>query len=298
MFSSHLGELAALLTAGCWAVSALLFQQASRRAGSLAVNLFKSFFALVFLSIYGHFARGLTFPSDATPRAWAWLSLSGLIGFVIGDLLLFQAFISIGARISLLIFSLVPPITALIGWLMLGERLTLFNLLGMALTLGGIALVILERGGTNDKVRLSHPLAGLLFAFGGSLCQAVGLVLSKFGMREYDPFAATQIRIITALAGFALVAVAFRQWFLVSQATRDRRAMQWIVVGSLFGPSLGVGLSLLAIQHTTTGVASTIMAIVPVLIIPPAVIFLKEKITLREVIGSLIAVIGVATYFV
>ena len=301
--NSHFGEIAALLTAVFWTITALAFESASKKVGSLAVNILRLSIALIFLSIYTWISRGLFFPSDASLHGWMWLALSGLVGFVIGDLLLFQAFVVIGARISMLIMSLAPPIAALAGWLILGEKITFQNSLGMAITLAGIALVVLNRtpktGVAGRRgVRFNYPLAGLLLAFGGAAGQGVGLVLSKLGMQEYDAFASSQIRVIAGVIGFSVVLTILSKWSNVRQAFKHGPAMKRLTLGAFFGPFLGVSFSLLAIQHTNTGVASTIMSIVPVLIIAPAVFINKEKLTLREVLGALLAVAGVSLFFI
>ncbi|MEE4196319.1 MAG: DMT family transporter [Bacteroidales bacterium] len=305
MFQSHLGEFAALLTAVFWTVTGIAFESAGKKVGSLSTNLIRLFMAFFFIGIYGLITRGEFLPLDGTVHNWTWLSLSGLVGFVIGDLLLFEAYVVIGSRVSMLIMSLTPPITAFIGWLVMDEILTTQNIIGMILTMTGIVLVVLERKsnelGTKSKPRkkinLSYPLAGLLLAFGGAVGQGTGLVLSKFGMQDMNPFAATQIRVITGFFGFSILFIFMKRWKKVFQALKNKKAMSRVGIGAFFGPFLGVSFSLLAVKHTTTGVASTIMGIVPVLIIPPAVIFFKEKITLKEVIGSVIAVGGVALFF-
>jgi drug/metabolite transporter (DMT)-like permease len=223
--------------------------------------------------------------------------MSGVIGFTLGDYLLFKGFILIGSRISMLLMALVPPLTALIGWIVMGERLSPANLLGMALVVGGISSVVLERSPDQKQVQFSRPLRGVLAAFGGAVGQAVGLVLSKYGMGDYDAFAATQIRIIAGTAGFAIVISFMQLWPRVGSALRDKRAMATMSLGSFFGPFLGVSFSLLAVKHAATGVAATIMAIVPVLIIAPAVVLFKEKVTPREITGAIVAVAGVAVLF-
>lgn len=305
MFQSHLGEFAALLTAFFWTVTAIAFESAGKKVGSLSTNLIRLFMAFIFIGIYGLITRGSFIPFDASVHNWLWLSLSGLVGFVIGDLLLFEAYVVIGSRISMLIMSLTPPITAFIGWLIMDEVLTTLNLAGMILTIIGIILVVVERKShklgekdkKNNRMKFSYPIAGILLAFGGAVGQGTGLVLSKFGMQNMDPFAATQIRVITGFTGFAILFIFLKRWKKVFEALRNKKAMSRIGVGAFFGPFLGVSFSLLAVKYTTTGVASTIMAIVPVLIIPPAVIFFKEKITMKEIIGSIIAVGGVALFF-
>ena len=297
MFTAHLGELAALGTAGCWTVTAMAFESAGRRVGSLSVNLIRLVLAFVFISLFCLATRGRLLPDDATPHAWLWLSVSGLVGFSIGDLCLFRAFVLVGARTSMLIMALVPPITALLGWVLLGEKLTGLDWTGMAITLCGVAWVVMERQKKKDGVRTSLPTSGILLAFLGAVGQAVGLVLSKLGMGDYNPFAATQIRIVAGIAGFVILFSIVGWWPRVTSALKDRGAFARINLGAFFGPFLGVSLSLAAVQYTKTGVASTIMSIVPVLIIPPAILIFKERVGLRAVLGSALAVTGVALLF-
>ena len=197
----------------------------------------------------------------------------------------------------MLIMAFVPPITAMIGWAILGETLTPMDILGMILTILGIGIVILEREIGENKVKLHHPIKGLLCALGGALGQAIGLVLSKLGMGSYDAFAATQIRIFAGIVGFTVLFFPLKAWPKILSGIKKRSAMKLTSLGAFFGPFLGVSFSLLAIQNTTTGVASTIMSIVPILIIPPAVILFKERITIKEILGAVVAVTGVAILF-
>ncbi len=293
----HIGEIAALITAGCWTISSLTFEVATKRVGSTVVNLLKVSLAFVFLSLFSLVTRGQPFPLDATPRAWFWLSLSGLAGFVLGDLFLFRAYTFIGSRVAMLVMATAPLLTAIIGWALMGETLTPLTLAGMLLTLGGIALVVLERNPDEKNIQLSYSPRGLLYAFGGATGQAVGLVLSKYGMGSYNAVAATQIRQLAGVAGFVLVGLALGNLGRVKEAVQERRTLQPLLVGIVFGPTLGVSLSLYSVQHTSAAVAATLMAIVPVLIIPPAIFLFKEKVTGKEIVGALLAVAGVVLLF-
>ncbi|MFW5657059.1 MAG: DMT family transporter [Bacteroidota bacterium] len=296
-YQANLGEIAALLTAVFWTATALAFESASVKVGSLAVNVIRLFIGLFFLSVYTLFLRGALLPTDATGYQWFWLSLSGFVGFVLGDLFLFKSYTIIGSRFAMLIMTLVPPLTAIQGRLILGERLTLYSYVGMLLTFSGIVLAIFSRADRKSRYKLKLAPKGVLLALGGAIGQASGLVLSKFGMQDYDPFAATQIRIITGIFGFAVLVSFLGRWKRVYQALFNKNAMMGITTGSFFGPFLGVSFSLLAVKYTETGIASTIMAIVPVLIIPPAVIFFKQKVTGIEVVGALLSVTGVTLFF-
>lgn len=293
----RIGEMAALFTAVCWTVTSLAFESASRKVGSVAVNIIRLLMALVLLSLFSYFRRGMFFPMDATAYNWFWLILSGLAGFVIGDLFLFKSFTVIGSRLSMLVMTLVPPISALIGWLLMGELLSWLNVLGMSLTISGIALVIFNKQ-KNKAQPEKIPVKGLLFALGGAVGQASGLVLSKFGMGDYDAFSATQIRVIAGIVGFSIIIHFFRRWLAVGKAMKHRKAMLLMLLGATFGPFLGVSASLIAVQNTATGIASTIMSITPILIIPPTLIFFKQKVGWQEVAGAVISVAGVAMFFI
>jgi drug/metabolite transporter (DMT)-like permease len=294
---NHLGEFAALLTAFFWTITSLAFESASHKIGSVAVNIIRLIMGFVFLSVFNLIRRGLIFPVDASFESWIWLSLSGLIGFVFGDLFLFKSYTIIGSRFSMLIMTLVPPITAFCSFIILKERLTLFHYLGMTLTFAGIAMAIFSRKGKGEKISLKLSPKGILYAFGGAVGQALGLVLSKYGLKNYDPFAATEIRIIAGIFGYIVLVTVLMRWGNVFKAVRNREGMMLTSLGAFFGPFLGVSFSLIAVKYTEAGIASTIMALVPVFIILPAVILFKEKVTLVELLGAVVSVAGVALFF-
>ncbi|MBN1419519.1 MAG: DMT family transporter [Planctomycetes bacterium] len=293
----HAGELAALATALCWTGSVMAFEAAGRRVGSLGVNLIRLAMAYVFLVGFSWAIHGHPLPTDAPREAWIWLSISGFVGFTLGDLCLFRVLVILGSRITMLLMSLVPPMTALIDWVVRGEILNGQHWVGMALTVGGIAWVILERA-PGDAGRLRRvPVGGILLALGAAAGQAGGLILARLGMENYGPPAATQIRAIAGLAGFAILYLFIGGWPRVFAAARDPLAIGYTAVGSFFGPALGVSLALAAVKYAKPGVAATIMALVPVFIIPPAILFRHERVTLRAAAGAVVAVAGSALLF-
>lgn len=293
------GQLAALGAAALWAFTALSIEGASRRIGSLTVNLIRLVFAFGFHCLAGWIFRGQPLPLDATPHAWTWLTLSGLVGFTFGDLCLFRAYVVLGPRLSTLMMSLVPPLTALIGWLALRETLTPRDLLGMTLTVGGIGWAVLERTkpATEGTAGIRITPAGIALGFGGALGQASGLILSKIGMGSYNAFAATQMRVIAGVAGYTLLFFALGWWPNVRQGLRDRKALGFAALGAFFGPFLAVSLSLIAIRTTVAGVAASIMALTPVLIIPLVILLRGERVGIGGFAGAVVAVCGVALLF-
>ena len=294
---AHAGEFAALGTACSWAFSALAFQSAGRRVGSLPVNLIRLLMAVFLLGAFTWATRGLPLPLDASRHTWVWLSLSGLAGFTIGDLCLFRAFVLVGARISMLMMTLVPLFTTILGFLVMHEVLTPKQFAGMALIIVGVSSVILERRqDANGRIE-RLPLVGVLLGLGGAVGQALGLVLAKYGMGSYSAVASTQIRVLAGIVGFSVVFTATGRWPRVRAALGDKRAMASTGIGSFFGPFVGVSLSLLAVQYTEAGVAATLMALTPIVIIPLSMVLYRERVAWPAAIGAAVAVCGSALLF-
>ncbi len=296
--SIPLGELAALGTACCWTVSSLAFSAAGRRMGSLSLNLVRLVFAFVLVTVYCGIRRGMWLPFDASPKTWIWLLGSGFVGYVLGDLCLFRAFVLIGPRLSMLIMALAPPIAAVLGFFLLNERISTLGIVGMAVTIGGVAWVVRERPETTTSNHtqpkgkdLEH---GIILAFGGAIGQALGMVLSKIGMGEYDPVASGQIRIIAGIIGFSVLFSAVGWWRKTLDGVRDTYALKYAALGAFAGPFIGVSLSLVSVQLTETGIAATIMSTTPVLIIPVVILSGQERVTPRAGIGAIVAIVGVA----
>ncbi len=278
-----------------------MFEAAGKRVGATVVNWLRMILAFVFFCCVSLVVRGTPLPLDFPASAWLWLGLSGFIGFAVGDLFLFKAFVEIGPRLSMLVMTLTAPIAAILGLIFLGEQYGLTQWLGMFITLAGVSWVILERSGkatpANRKVRVITA-SGVLFALLGTLGQAIGYILSKYGMQtiggEYlGAFGSTQIRIIAGIIGFVPVLIYRRSWGRLGKAVRDKQVMGLLSAAAFVGPFLGVSLSLLALHYTTAGVASTITALVPVFLIPSVVLISQEHVSLRAGLGALVAVSGV-----
>ena len=188
--------------------------------------------------------------------------------------------------------SLAPMLTAIIGWFFLDEILAPKSIIAIIVSITGIIVAI-----SNRKMKLNIPFKGFLLAFGGALGQAVGLILSKKGMGHYDPVSATQIRAIFGLISFGILITVLRRWPKIQQAFSQTSAMKSVTVGAIFGPFIGVALGLFAIQQTKTGIASTLMALVPIFIIVPSSIMFKEKIKPQQVIGAVISIAGATMFF-
>lgn len=254
---------------------------------------------------------GSPYPVYASGSTWMWLLLSGMVGYFFGDWCLFNSYITIGSRFGQLFMTLAPMFTALTAWVFLGQTLSWTSLLAMCVTMLGIAISVLGRG-EGKGLSLALPTKGVLYGIGAGLGQGLGLVLSKIGVDSYVgdvpadvidqvgsylPFASNGIRCVAGL-------VCFTAWLLLSgQASRlrssahDRVGMAAMLVAVVSGPFIGVGFSLMAVQHTAAGIASTIMAMTPILILWPSHRLFGQPITLRGVVGAVISVVGVSLFF-
>ena len=149
--NTYLGEIAAIITSLCFSITSTLFTLAGQKVGSVVVNRTRLGIAVVFI-IGAHFLLRIPLPSEIETERLIWLSLSGIIGLVLGDSALFQAFILIGPRISMLLMGLTPVLAAILAWIFLGEQLSELQILGIGLTIGGVLWVIIEH---NREINLN-----------------------------------------------------------------------------------------------------------------------------------------------
>lgn len=302
---AYLGELISIGVAFSWTATALLSEFGSKRLGNLTLNVLRMALALLFSLVLFWVVMGSPLPPIGSMEACGWMLLSGLVGYVIGDFCLFQCYIIIGSRYGQLFMTLAPLSAALMAWVTLGQQMSMMSIVAMLVTLTGIGISVIGRG-EHHKVSLKLPANGVLFAVGAAICQGVGLVLSKIGMDHYQttdmpewliPFSANFFRCVAGIIGFMLL-LYWREGFApLRTAMHDRKGLTVATATTVFGPFVGVGFSLMAVQYTDAGIASTLMAMTPVIILLPSYWLFGQKITWRSVIGALISVVGVSLFF-
>ena len=291
----YLGESAALLTSLCWSLNSVCFMVAGRRVGSAAVNLGRLLMAWSTLLLVHLMVYGSLFPMQAGGARLGWLGMSGLIGFALGDAVLFEAFVLIGARLAMLLMTLSPIFSALLAWLFLGQSLSLPKTLAMVITLGGIGWVVWGDGDHQDH---PHLWRGILLGIGGALGQSIGLVFSKFGLAgDFPPISANLIRVTAGMVALLLYFGATGRLLGTLGSLRDGRATAFIGLGAVTGPVLGVVLSLIAITKAPMGVAATLMSLSPIILLPVSHFVFKEKVGGHAILGTLLALAGAAALF-
>ena len=310
---AYIGPMAGVATSMLWTATSLFFTAAGKRIGPTVVNAGRILLAIVLHGVTFRLLAGTWIP-DVVAGQVLFLALSGIIGLSIGDQALFTAFVDIGPRLAMLIMTTAPLFATLFGWVVLDETLGAIAALGIVLTVGGVAWVVLERPKGKVSGLAPHRMRGIIFAFVAAACQAGGLLLSKQGMghgwlpedQHLAPQAATLIRMLFAGVGVIPIVVLHarrertrRAAGVLPQPVGSRRAgFLFASCGAVVGPYLGVWMSLVASDRAPLGIAQTLCSLPPIFLLPFAALIHKEHISLRAVIGAVIAVAGSALLFI
>jgi drug/metabolite transporter (DMT)-like permease len=293
---NYIGEIAALTTAFCWSITSYAFTSASRKVGALQVNIDRMGFASILLFLIIIIA-GISL--DLTLNQLTNLVISGILGLVLGDSFLFKSFQLIGARLGMIIMALVPVLSSVLAYFFLGEIISYLGMFGMLLTIAGILIVVLEKKSAEQNHFAVNKI-GIFYGFLGALGQASGLIFAKFAFQSGDlnGFTASFIRLFSASVIILPLASALKKYknpfSLYKKSDSVWKAM---TVGTIFGPVLGITLSLIAIENAKIGIASTLMATMPVIMLPIAKFYFKESFDWKAIIGAFVAVLGAAIIF-
>jgi len=295
---NFIGEIAGLATSFFFAMSAFIFSKAGSMVGPLVTNRMRLIIALTYLVILNLILFNEPLPFSVGSSHWLWLGLSGVIGLALGDAFLFQSYVFVGPRLGILLLSLAPIFGSIIAWIFFGETLTLMQIIGIVLALAGIGWVVMSHEEAANTPH-GHTRRGVIFGILAGLGQAIGLVLAKQGMvNDISPFQANAIRMLAAATFIWIWTLAEGQAKATIKTVREQpKVLKLIALGALVGPLLGVSTSLLAVQHAEVGVASTLMALPPVIVLPISYFVFKEKVGWQAIAGTLLAILGVAVLF-
>lgn len=295
-----MGELAGLCTSFFWALSSVFFTKGGKQIGSVNVNRIRLVFAVLLVMLAHRLTQGVFLPLNAGKERWIWLGLSGFVGLVLGDSFLFQAYVLVGNRLGTLMLALSPVIGILIAWIFLGERLALIQIFGILLSLSGIALVLLKgRTGNGTPHDIKRYVLGILCGLGGAIGQATGLVLAKKGLAgDFPALSGVVIRMSVSTVVIWAAAFGLGQVRSTLKAANNRAALYPIGAGAFTGPFIGVWLSLVAVQLTYVGIASTLTSLTPIFVLPFSKFIFKEDVNHWAVIGTLVAIAGVTIIFI
>ena len=224
------------------------------------------------------------------------LALSGVLGICIGDTLYLLSIQRLGARLTLLIGSLIPVVTAVVAVFVFNEYMGISAYLSLLLTVFGVAYVLWSKAEKSQK----HIIwkSGLVVAGLFVLTESSGILLTKWAVFEVDSLEATFLRQVWGVAGLTVWGLLAREFVSDFLPLKNNPALfKKLIITSIVGAFLGTWLSVLALKLTYASVAVALNSTSPIFIILISVLFLNEKIPRSSIIGSIVAVVGVVLYF-
>lgn len=310
------GGIIAVIAVLMWTFSAIIFELVARRGGSsININLFKCIIATLCISATLLIISGKAYPIQTDIKSLIWLILSGLTGFAICDVAMVNAYKLITARYTQIVMTLGPIVAATLSYIFLNESLGVFALFGMGITLCGIVICILykeDKSGDN-KIHLRISKKGFILALIAAIGQGSGLALSKIGMKYYHesltieslkesaiyiPLAATMIRIITCVIILFIIVIIRGETRSFLTFCKTKKLTIPTSLAAFWATFVGVVLSLIALTYASAAIVSTILATIPILLIIPDYFIYKRKMSLIQIIGSIISVSGIAIMFI
>lgn len=301
------GLIFALLTTVSWSIGIFPFTEAAKRMGANPLNHFRLLLATLILLVLAFAADPSGFSemfSSQRTQAWIWLGLSGIIGLTIGDYFGFAMFAILGPRTGSVLTTFAPGAALAVGMVLTGDRLSITGIIGMLVTIFGVIAISLSRNERKSIPESRHgSLAkGIIFGVLAAFCQGAGLALAKKGLvpsyagqPDVHPFQATFIRMSTATASLFLLTSVQRGWSSLMPSFRGdgRTGMKYAVLGTLFGPVIGVSLSLATVARLEASVAQTVFSLVPVFVLLITLAYHKQPLRWQTAAGVFVAVAGV-----
>jgi drug/metabolite transporter (DMT)-like permease len=301
------GLIFALLATFSWSLCIFPFTQAARRLGSVPLNHFRLLLAVILLGVASLLIDYTGFKElfqREMMGAWFWLGLSGIIGLTIGDHFGFAMYAILGPRIGSVLTTFAPAASLITGFFILDERLSFIGIMGMLITVLGVIWISLNPNERDKIPDHGHGSirAGIIYGLLAAACQGAGLVLAKKGMMDQSgtelnihPVHATLMRMFIATSSLYMYTIIRGKFREVSTSILENRnkGLFYASAGTLFGPVTGVSLALFTVVYLKASVAQTIFSLVPVFALLIAMIFFREKISLRALLGVFVAITGV-----
>ena len=288
--SFGLGEFYSLACALAWAIAVILFKKSGESLAPVPLNLFKNALGLALMALTIVAFSGTAWPG--IPAAAVAVALvSGFLGIGVGDTLYFRALNELGASRLGIAQTLYSPFVIVLSALFLAERLSLLQFAGVALVLGGIALVTWAPGaGAVDAARLRR---GLLEAVAAVFVMAGGVVMAKPLLERHDFLWIVTLRIVGGVLGMLIFMPPARDIAGIRAAFAGVRHWPHVIAGSVVGTYISMMLWLAGYKYTQASIAAVLNEMAAVFILALAAIFLHDRLKPAQLAGSAVAIAGV-----
>jgi len=285
-----LGEWYSLACALAWAIAVILFKKSGESLAPFALSLFKNLLVLPLFAVTILVLNGPALP-DIPVADLPLILLSGVLGIAFGDTIYFHALNRIGASRIAAAQTLYSPFVILLSILFLGEQLRLWQFVGVALVLLGIFLVTYVRHADIADARVIR--VGVAYGAFSVFLMAIGVVLAKPMLERHDFLWVVTLRIVGGVGGMLAVVAWQRNAAQLLAAYRAVRHWPQVIIGALVGTYISMMLWLAGYKYTTASIAAVLNELAAIFILALAVLFLRERVSLRQQAGVVLAVGGV-----
>ncbi len=290
MSSDFMGKLFALLCAILWATAVILFKKSGEKTSPTALNLFKSVVAVVFV-----------FPlfliedvsSNIVQTDWAelWLLIiSGIIGIAIADSLFFKSLNMIGAGLTAIVDCSYSPMTILLSYLFLSERISISMIGGSLLVALAVVIGAYQKG--NRGLDLLNTVKGIILGLLAIFFILTSVILMKPVLETKSIFFVTEIRLVAGLIGIGLIISFRKNRKQIFKSAFDRTNFKYAFPAAFLGNVLSMTFWIAAFKLTNINSAAILNQTNTIFIIIMASLFLKEIFTVRKLIATMLAIGG------
>lgn len=294
-----IGQLLALLTAACWAQNSIIYRYLGTRVGSDAAAHVRMWIALPAMAMLAFFVEGSAFPTSLSAQTYGLLFVSGAIGFFLTDLFLFQAYVLLGNRETMVIMTLSPIVTAIFSNFLFAESLNPRQILGISVTILGIILMVVmgSRLKISDEEQKTR-LKGFLFAMLASVLQSVSYLFARYALNETGPISSNLLRTVGGLVAFILYNVVYKRNAKKQfQSFKNKKFFALLAIAAIVGPVIGMSSQMKAFTLAPIGIVTTLTQVTPILLIPFDIFIMHKRLSLSDMAGTLLSIVGVALLF-
>lgn len=291
--TQSIGELLALLAAVCGAFASVAYNQLGKKVGSDILAYTRMLIAVPIMCIYALLTDGFVINSGNLNQI-LYLLISGIIGFFVTDLFMFRAYVMWGARETMVVMCLAPVLSGVFAFVFFKESLTAKQIVGSLCSISGIVIMTLG-GNEGKKTALTK---GAIFAFLAALLQSVADMTAKGALTTLPWVTSAAVRAFGGVLawlvfGFVKRSVLFENKAEVYKPKFFVSLVCTVLIGTVIGTTLAMG----ALKSAPAGIVTSLKQVSPIFILPYEAMVLKRRLTLSDILGTLVSVFGVFLLF-
>ena len=291
--SISLGEVFALACAFLWGLNGLILRTQSHKISPAAMNMTRCAVGGLLYWMLLPLGAPLSSLEQVSLQEWGLLSGSVIIGVVLGDTLYLSALKEIGVSRTMPLVGTFPLASLFFEWLLLRHPASRALLLGTCLVVVGVICISTDSrraSDTGDSARVKLKL-GIVLALSAAFLWGVSTVILKPGLAHIGLIHANAIRmpLVAILLYFTRVLPSRKE----NLRGVGRRTLLIVAASGALGMFLGSLLFLAALKQTSATMTVTLASTSPVMAMIMAVVFLKEKVSARILLGTGFCLAGV-----